>query len=159
MALDPADWSERTRHRSGRRRAARALSSAGRTFGPILPVEPARRSRQPSVVRAGQGPLQLLHDGIRAVEGALVHAAEGVDQLTVGAVALGVAGQLVVASRVVDALERLLHLSDLERHRPSLSLGSGGSAATTRMPAPTHRPAACPTHTDEDSRAAIQILL
>jgi hypothetical protein len=37
----------------------------------------------------------------------LVHGAEGVDQLPVGAVALGVAGQLVPAGRVLDALERL----------------------------------------------------
>jgi hypothetical protein len=57
-----------------------------------------------------------------AIEGVLVHAAEGVDQLTVGAVARGVVGQLRLAGWVIDAFERLLHLGDLERYRLSPSL-------------------------------------
>src|SRR5215207_8767904 len=85
-----------------------------------LRLPPPPPSRLWSVPGAGEGALQLLHDSVGAVEGVLVHAAEGVDQLAVGAVALGVAGQLVLGGRVVDALERLLDFGDLERHRSSL---------------------------------------
>src|SRR5215211_6494810 len=101
----------------------RSLGSAGRGGASPAPAPPDA-ARHPwwrwSVLGASQGALQLLHDRIGAVEGVLVHAAEGVDQLAGGAVALGVAGQLLFGGRVVDALERLLDLGDLERHRSSL---------------------------------------
>ena len=51
-----------------------------------LRLPPPPPSRLWSVPGAGEGALQFLHDGVGAVEGVLVHAAEGVDQLAVGAV-------------------------------------------------------------------------